>query len=155
MLHRDERNVDAGHAPDLARPLAGADHDLVAGDAALVGDDGAHAAVLDLDAGDASRPRAIVTPALRAPLASDMAMSDGEAWPSVGRKAAPTTSSTCISGHRSCASFGVRRCISRPKDVAVVACRLTSVQRSGLQASRKPPLRFQPVARPVSCSSRS
>ena len=52
VLHRDERNVDAGHAPDLARPLAGADHELVASDAPLVGDDRAHAAVLDLDAGD-------------------------------------------------------------------------------------------------------
>ena len=52
VLHRDERNVDAGHAPDLARPLPGADHELVAGDAALVGHDGAHAPVLDLDAGD-------------------------------------------------------------------------------------------------------
>ena len=52
MLHRDERNVDAGHATDLARPLTGADHELVAGDPALVGDDGAHAAVLDLDPGD-------------------------------------------------------------------------------------------------------
>ena len=37
---------------DLARPLAGADHDLLAGDAALVGDDGRDAAVLDLEAGD-------------------------------------------------------------------------------------------------------
>ena len=80
-------------------------------------------------------------------------MSEGDACPSVGRKAAPTTSSICISGHRSCASFGVRRCISSPKEVAVVACRFTSVQRSGLQASRKPPFRFQPVARPVSFSS--
>ena len=43
MLHRDERNVDAGHAPKLARPLPGADHELVASDPALVGDDGAHA----------------------------------------------------------------------------------------------------------------
>ena len=34
----------------------------------------------------------------------------------------------------------------------MVACRFTSVQRSGLQASRKPPFRFHPVARPVSCS---
>ena len=100
-------------------------------------------------------PSAMVTPPARAPLASDMVMSDGEAWPSVGRKAAPTTSSTCISGHSSCASLGVRRCISSPKEVAVVAWRFTSVQRSSLQASRKPPLRFQPVASPVSFSSRS
>ena len=32
VLHRYERNVDAGHAPELARPLAGADHELVASD---------------------------------------------------------------------------------------------------------------------------
>ena len=75
-------------------------------------------------------PSTMVTPAARAPLASDMVMSEGEAWPSVGKKAAPTTSSTCISGQRSWASFGVRRCISSPKEVAVVAWRFTSVQRS-------------------------
>ena len=40
-------------------------------------------------------PSRSVTPAIRAPLASAWAMSDGLAWPSVGRKAAPTTSSTC------------------------------------------------------------
>ena len=52
MLHRDERDVDAGLASDLARPLPGTDHHLFASDAALVGDDGAHAPVLDLDFGD-------------------------------------------------------------------------------------------------------
>ena len=50
---------------------------------------------------------------------------------------------------------GVSRCISSPKERAVVACRFTSVQRSGVQASRRPPFRFQPVASPVSASSRS
>jgi len=35
----------------------------------------------------------------------------------------------------------------------VVACRFTSVQRAWLQARRKPPFIFQPVASPVSCSS--
>ncbi len=53
MLHRDEGHVDAGHAPDLARPLPGADHELVATDPALVSHDGAQATVLNLDAGDA------------------------------------------------------------------------------------------------------
>ena len=52
VLHRYERNIDAGHAPDLARPLAGTDHELVASDPPLVGDDGAHALPLNLDAGD-------------------------------------------------------------------------------------------------------
>ena len=96
----------------------------------------------------------IVAPAIRAPLASDSVMSEGLAWPSVGRKAAPITSSMVISGHSSCASFGLRSCMSRPKERAVVAWRLTSVQRSRLQASRRPPFIFQPVAWPVSASSR-
>ena len=100
-------------------------------------------------------PSRIATPFCRAPRASACTRSDGEAWPSVGRNAAPTTSSTVISGQSSCASEGVSRCMSSPKERAVVACRFTSVQRSGVQASRRPPLRFQPVASPVSASSRS
>ena len=99
-------------------------------------------------------PSRSVTPVMRAPLAKAWVMSDGLAWPSVGRNAAPTTSSTCISGHSACASCGVSSSISRPNECAVVACRLTSIQRSGVQASRRPPLRFQPVACPVSASSR-
>ena len=91
-------------------------------------------------------PSRKVTPAMRAPLASAWVMSEGLAWPSVGRNAAPTTSSTVIGGHSSCASCGESRCISRPKEWAVVAWRRTSVQRSGVQASLRPPLRFQPVA---------
>ena len=95
----------------------------------------------------------IAAPAMRAPLARDWVMSDGLAWPSVGRKAAPTRSSTRISGHRSCASLGDSRCISSPKLRAVVAWRLSSVQRASVQARRRPPFIFQPVARPVSRSS--
>ena len=82
-------------------------------------------------------------------------MSEGLAWPSVGRKAAPTKSATSIRGQSACASCGDKSCISRPKEWAVVAWRLTSVQRSWLQARRRPPLRFQPVAWPVSASRRS
>ena len=59
----------------------------------------------------------IVTPAVRAPRASACTMSLGLACPSVGRNAAPTTSSTVISGKSSCASFGESRCISSPKAV--------------------------------------
>ncbi len=81
-------------------------------------------------------------------------MSEGEAWPSVGRNAAPTTSSMVISGQSSCASLGVRSCISSPNERAVVAWRFTSVQRSALQASRSPPFIFQPVSSPVSAPSR-
>ena len=116
MLHRDERDVDPGHAAELARPLAGADHELLAGDPPVVGDDRARRAALDLDAGDRHALADFDAGVARA-LGEGLVMSEGEACPSVGRKAAPTTSSTCISGHRSCASLGVRRCISRPKDV--------------------------------------
>ena len=58
-------------------------------------------------------------------------------------------------GHSAFASAADSRCISSPKLWAVVAWRLISTSRSGLQARRKPPLRFQPVACPVSCSSLS
>ncbi len=50
VLHRDERDIDAGHATERSRPLPGADHELLAGNAALVGRDGAHAPALDVDA---------------------------------------------------------------------------------------------------------
>ena len=95
----------------------------------------------------------IRTPCMRAPLASDWVMSEGLTWPSVGRKAAPTRSEMSINGHNSRASRGVSNCISRPNERAVVACRLSSIQRAGLQARRRPPFIFQPVARPVSASS--
>ncbi len=72
----------------------------------------------------------IVAPACRAPRASAIVMSVGLACPSVGRNAAPITSSTVISGHRSCASSAESRCISSPNDLAVVACRFTSFHRS-------------------------
>ena len=71
----------------------------------------------------------ILAPCIRAPLASDWVMSEGFAWPSVGRKAAPTRSEVSISGHSAAASFGVSKFISRPKLCAVVAWRLISVQR--------------------------
>ena len=92
------------------------------------------------------------TPPCRAPLASDSVMSEGLAWPSVGRYAAPTTSEMSISGHSFSASVGVMRCMSRPKERAVVAWRLISIMRCALQASRRPPFIFQPVAWPVSAS---
>ena len=52
MLDRGQRDIDAGEPADGARPLAGADDELFAGDAPGRGDDGAHRPVLDLDAGD-------------------------------------------------------------------------------------------------------
>jgi hypothetical protein len=82
-------------------------------------------------------------------------MSEGLACPSAGRNAAPTTSVTSINGQSAWASWGVSNSISRPKLRAVVAWRLTSVQRSWLQARRRPPFFFQPVAWPVSASSPS
>ena len=79
---------------------------------------------------------------------------DGLAAPWDGRKGAPSTQPSSLSGTRSGASSGVRSCMSRPKAGAGVACRFTSVQRSALHASRSPPFIFQPVACPVSASSR-
>ncbi len=95
-----------------------------------------------------------VTPRPRAPLASAWVMSEGLACPSVGRKAAPTTSCTSMIGHSFFASVADSSSISSPKLRAVVAWRLTSVQRSCVQARRRPPFIFQPVAWPVSASSR-
>ena len=95
------------------------------------------------------------TPPMRAPLASACVTSDGLAWPSLGRKTAPTRSAASIGGQSFCASAGDRTSTASPKLCAVVAWRSSSVMRSLLQASRSPPLRFQPVAWPVSASSRS
>ena len=50
-------------------------------------------------------------------------------------------------------SAGDSNCMSMPKLFAVVASLLYSVQRSALVASRRQPVIFQPVARPVSASS--
>ena len=88
----------------------------------------------------------MVTPRMRAPLANACARSEGLTWPSVGRNAAPSTSRFSMMGHRVLASAGDNTCISRPKLCAVVAWRFISVSRSGLQASRNPPLRLQTVA---------
>ena len=52
MLDRGQRDVDACELPDGARPLARADDELLAANATGRGDDGAHRAVLDLDADD-------------------------------------------------------------------------------------------------------
>jgi hypothetical protein len=80
-------------------------------------------------------------------------MSDGDACPSDGMKVAPTRSPVSSSGHIVFASAGVSRCMSRPKEWAVVAWRRNSVQRSSFMASRRQPVSRQPVARPVSASS--
>ena len=53
VLHRLQRHADAGKRGDLARPHAGADHDLVAANGAGVGFDADDAAVLDEEAGAA------------------------------------------------------------------------------------------------------
>ena len=55
-------------------------------------------------------------------------------------------------GHSSRASAGVSSSISSPKLRAVVACRLSSIMRSSLQARRRPPTFFQPLVCPVSLS---
>ena len=99
-------------------------------------------------------PSKSLAPCMRAPLASDCVMSEGLAWPSVGSHEAPTRSPTSISGHIALTSAGEIRCMSMPKLFAVVASRRNSVQRSWLVASRRQPVIFQPVASPVSASSR-
>src|SRR5262245_704209 len=43
VLHRNERNIDTGHTPEIARPLARADHELVASNSSLGGGDGEQA----------------------------------------------------------------------------------------------------------------
>ena len=75
-------------------------------------------------------PSKIFAPCIRAPLARLWVMSEGLACPSVGSQLAPTRSPTSIRGHIRFTSSGEIRCISIPKDRAVVASRLYSVQRS-------------------------
>ena len=96
----------------------------------------------------------ILAPLFLAPLAKACEISVGLAWPSVGKKAAPCTSSISIIGHSSCASLGESNSICNPKECAVVVCLRTSCQRSLLQARRSPPFIFQPVLSPVSSSIR-
>ena len=95
-----------------------------------------------------------LAPFMRAPLASDCVMSEGLACPSVGSHDAPTRSLVSISGHIALTSAGEISCMSMPKLFAVVASLRNSVQRSWLVASRRQPVIFQPVASPVSASSR-
>jgi len=115
----------------------------------------------------AARPRAVTmpvtgqsstmrTPPWRAPLASAWAMSAGFGLP-VGRQEGGADQVGHVHDRPQPLGLGrgQHRCISRPKLCAVVACRRISVSRSALQASRRPPFRFQPVAWPVSPSSRS
>ena len=97
-------------------------------------------------------PSKMRAPCIRAPLASDWVMSEGEACPSVGSQLAPTRSETSISGHIRLTSSGETRCISIPKLRAVVASRLYSVQRSAFVASLRQPVIFQPVSSPVSAA---
>ncbi len=86
-------------------------------------------------------------------MASDCVMSDGLACPSVGSQLAPIRSPVSISGHIRFTSTGEISSISIPKLRAVVASRRYSVQRSGVVASRRQPVIFQPVSSPVSAAS--
>ena len=58
-----------------------------------------------------------------------------------------------MKGKSACASFAEISCISTPKERAVVIARSYSRRRSRLDATRMPPVRYQPVACPVSASS--
>ena len=116
-----------------------------------------HAPALDLDRGDRRSPRRSSRRRMRAPLASACVMSDGIGLP-VGRQEhrADDIGRHPSAGHSSCAS--ARR---QQVHLAGRSCAPSSPgagSRSSapaLQASRRPPLRFQPVAWPVSASSRS
>ena len=79
---------------------------------------------------------------------------DGSTEPSFGTNTAPTMPSCVISGNFSTASFGDKVCSSKSKLRAVVAMRLSSLQRSSEEASRRLPTGFHSVAWPVSASRR-
>ncbi len=78
---------------------------------------------------------------------------DGSTEPSLGTNTAPTTPAGFISGNFCSASLGESVCSSKSKLRAVVAMRLSSLQRSSDEASRRLPTGFHSVACPVSASS--
>ena len=109
VRERDDRHVDADHAPDLGRVhAAGVDHDL-GPDRALVGDDRVHAAVLELD----RRPRACAARSRRRAAArrrpARRSAGSGRGSRRAAGNAAASTPSVDISGNSSCASAGRRR----------------------------------------------
>ncbi len=79
--------------------------------------------------------------------------SEGLALPSLGSQTAPARSSVRIAGQSSPASLAEMTSASTPKDRAEATLRRSRVMRSGVRATATEPVRFQPVAKPVSCSS--
>src|SRR4030095_15615689 len=63
---------------------------------------------------------------------------DGSTEPSLGTNTAPTTPSDVASGNLSCASLGESVCSSKSKLLAVVAMRLSSLQRSSAEPRVSP-----------------
>ena len=91
-------------------------------------------------------------PRARAPRAIACVTEAGSMYPSVGRKAAATTSSLDMSGNSSWARCGETSSIGRPKLFAIVVSRFSSITRSAEQASRRLPVSRQSTAWPVSAS---
>ena len=97
----------------------------------------------------------MVAPPWRAPRAIASVVSIGFVRPSPGIHTAPARSSVRISGHRRPASLGEITSMSTPKHRAIDAPRLSSIRRSAVRATLMLPERRNPVACPVSASSRS
>ena len=91
-------------------------------------------------------------PRMRAPRAMAWVTEAGSMYPSVGRKAAAMTSSVDISGKSSWARCTEITSMGKPKLLAMVVSRFSSMTRSGEHASRKLPVSCQSTAWPVSAS---
>ena len=92
-------------------------------------------------------------PRRRAPSASANVSWLGSMYPSVGRKAAPSTPSVVIGGKSAWASAGEISSSGSPNVFAQPAWRAISSIRSSDDASRREPTSRQPVSRPTSASS--
>ena len=97
----------------------------------------------------------ITAPRILAPLASAAVRSVGLARPSPGSQSAPARSETSMIGYISAARAGLISSHSRPNASAVAAVRRSDIIRSLVRATVTPPHRRNPVASPVSASSRS
>ena len=80
-----------------------------------------------------------VAPPIRAPLASDWVRSVGLTLPSPGSHSAPSRSSTCITGHSSCARGGETSSQSMSYAAALAAVRFSWTIRSSVRATITPP----------------
>ncbi len=100
-------------------------------------------------------PSTTRAPRLRAPRASDMHTSTGLARPSSATRKPASTSSVRANGHSAATSAGEISWSSTPKPRANAASRRSASSLAGVVASEMWPIGRNPVARPVSASSRS